>query len=183
MATTANRLISFREFAQLPEPEGFRYELRCGETAQIPPAHWKYPDLQEQVRAMLAAFALPTGRVVTEMPFRALPEYEYRISDVAFVSWKRWNVIDADGFLQGAPDIVVEILALSSMAVEILDKEKVCLENGCQEFWLVDRERRQVKVSTPDGHTMTFGPGKQVPLPLLSGTSAAIDAMFATANR
>jgi hypothetical protein len=33
---------------------------------------------------------------------------------------------------------------------EINDKEKLCLENGSKEFWVVDAKLRQVKVSTPN---------------------------------
>jgi Uma2 family endonuclease len=47
--------------------------------------------------------------------------------------------------------------------VEILDKEKLCLENGCREFWVVDAKRRQVKVSTPDGLTKTYQRGQEIP--------------------
>lgn len=59
----------------------------------------------------------------------------------------------------------------SNAWVEILDEEKLCLENGCREFWVVDTKRRQVKVSTPDGLTKTYQGGQEIPLTLFGGGS------------
>ena len=74
--------------------------------------------------------------------------------------------------------MVIEVLSPSNTVSEMLDREKVCLENGCQEFWLVDIERRQVKVSTPDGRTLTYRAGQEIPLPLLNSGRLAVDAIF-----
>jgi Uma2 family endonuclease len=68
--------------------------------------------------------------------------------------------VDPDDNTRGVPDLVVEVLTPSSAVAETYDKEKPCLENGAQEFWVVDPDRRQVKVSTPDGHTRTFRSGQ-----------------------
>jgi Uma2 family endonuclease len=52
------------------------------------------------------------------------------------------------------------------------------MNNGAKEFWVVDPDRRQVKVSTPDGRTITWQSGQEIPLPLFSGASIAVDAIF-----
>jgi hypothetical protein len=44
---------------------------------------------------------------------------------------------------------------------------------------VVDPERRQVKISTPDGHTITYQSGQQIPLPLFNGAQVAVDDIFA----
>jgi hypothetical protein len=53
--------------------------------------------------------------------------------------------------------------------------------NGAKEFWVVDPDRRQVKVSTPDGRTIAWQSGQEIPLPLFAGGGAgiAVDAIFA----
>jgi Uma2 family endonuclease len=79
--------------------------------------------------------------------------------------------------MQGAPDIVMEVLSPSNTASEMLDKEQICLENGAREFWVVDPVRRQVKVSGADGHAATYKAGQSVPL--WFGGTLPVDSIFA----
>ena len=60
----------------------------------------------------------------------------------------------------------------------MFDKEKLCLENGAREFWVVDPDHRQVKVSTPDGRTVTYRSGQQIPIPLCGKATVSVDAIF-----
>jgi Uma2 family endonuclease len=177
VATTTTRLMTFAEFEQLPTPQGFRFELRHGELVQVPFPKLKHYVTQTRLQSLLENAAAGAGMIGLEFGFRALQEYEYRRADVAFVFKDRWAHIDLDGYFEGAPDIVIEVLSPSNTVSEMLDKEKLCLENGSREFWVVDIERRQVKVSTPDGHTITYKSGQQIPL--LFGGHLAVDAIFA----
>lgn len=94
-----------------------------------------------------------------------------------FVPQERWQKIDLNGYFEGAPELVAEILSPSNTKKEILDKSKLCLENGAREFWVVDIDRRQVEVSTPDGRTITYPSGQQIPLFFATG-GLAVDAIF-----
>jgi Uma2 family endonuclease len=76
----------------------------------------------------------------------------------------------------GAPEIVAEVLSPSNSAAEMPEKERLCLENGCREFWEIDPKRRTVRVSTPDGRSKTYRTGQQIPL--LFGGELSLDAIF-----
>ncbi|MGH9632985.1 MAG: Uma2 family endonuclease [Bryobacteraceae bacterium] len=179
MAATT-QLITVEEFRKLPENDGaFYYELRHGEVARVTRPTLKHHRIQRHLRKFLEAASGDAGIVETELAYRALPEYELRVADVAWVPRERWEQADLNDNLRGTPDLVIEVLSPSNTATEIYDKEKLCLENGCREFWVVDPDRRQVKVSTPDGITTTFQAGQQVPLRLLGGSLMAVDAIFA----
>jgi Uma2 family endonuclease len=173
-------MITVAEYEQIPERnEGFYYELHHGELVKecFPKArHYK---TQRRLLRLLEGPAGNAGVVGIEIAFRPLPEYEVWAADVAFVSKDRWEQIDPDGYLLGAPELVIEILSPSNTAEEILDKEKTCLEGGCQEFWVVNEKRRQVKITTPDGVTKTYHEGQQIPLTLFGGASLAVSAIFA----
>ena len=56
---------------------------------------------------------------------------------------------DPEDNIRGAPELVIEVLSPSNTAAEIYEKEQICLANGAQEFWVVDPDRRQVKMTTP----------------------------------
>ena len=176
MATTTTRLMTFAEFEQLPDPQTFRYELRHGELIQVAFPKLKHSLIQKRLYDVVEQASADAGSAYVELGFRALPDGEYRRTDVAWVSKARWAEQDQEGYFRGAPDIVIEVLSPSNTMVEMLDKEKLCLENGSSEFWVVDIDRRQIKVSTPDGMTVTYKSGQEIPL--LFGGRLAVDAIF-----
>jgi Uma2 family endonuclease len=179
MAATPIRLMTVEEFQKLPEDSGpFYHELRHGELVSVTRPKLKHTHIQKRPERLLEAAAGEAGTVVMEMSFRPLPEYELRVADVAYVSRHRWEQSDPEDNLAGAPELVIEVLSPSNTAAEIYDKEKLCVENGAQEFWVVDPDRCQVKVSTPDGRTTTYVSGEEIPLLLFGGAKLAIDAIF-----
>ncbi len=174
MATTTNRLVTFAELEQMPDTDDRRYELRHGEL--VPPtAHW-HVQTQLCLRDLLEAAAHDKGVVLTEFGFRTLPEYEYRIADVVFISRERWDAMPENGYFEGAPELVIEVLPRRNTAAEMRDKQQLCLENGAKEFWVVDRLSRQVEVSTADGRTVIYKSGQEIPL--LFGGAIAVDQIF-----
>jgi Uma2 family endonuclease len=168
------------ELRKLPKIDGpFYYELRHGELVQVTRPKYKHYRIQNRLQELLRV-AAPAGSFIgIEFAFRAVPEYDLRVADVAFISAERVACIDPEDNLHGAPDLVIEILSPSNTAAEIYEKEKLCLEHGCQEFWVVDLDLRQVKVSTPDGLTRTYRSGQDIPLPLFGAATLAVDAVFA----
>jgi Uma2 family endonuclease len=173
-------LMTVEQFRSLHEDQGpFYHELRHGELVAVTRPKLKHHLIQDRLVQLLKPAAQAAGHVSMEFAFRALPEHELRVADVAFVSRERLNNTDPDDNLHGAPDVVVEVLSPSNTVAEIYDKEKLCLENGAQEFWVVDPDRRQVKVSTPDGRTTTYPSGQQIPLRLFGAAKVPVDAIFA----
>lgn len=178
VATTHTRLMTFAEFEQLPDEVCRRHELRRGELVQVaPPIHGHFL-VQRRLRRLLDAFAANVGEVEIEMAFRALPEYEYRVADVAFLTRDRWDSIPRNGTLAGAPELVIEVLSPSNTRTSLRERGKLCLENGSLEFWIVDLDHRQIEVSTPDGSTRTYKSGQQIPLFFAPGSTIAVDAVF-----
>jgi Uma2 family endonuclease len=169
--------MTFEEFAQLPEPQGFRYELHHGEVVEVPPPKIKHVRVQYQLRVWIEKACGPDAVVLTEMPYRPLPEHEYWVADVAYMPRERWDRIKE--YLFGVPELVVEVLSPSNTASEMRDKRKLCLANGAAEFWVVDPEQREVEISTPDGRSVIYGPGQQIPLFFAAGAHITVDAIFA----
>jgi Uma2 family endonuclease len=179
---TTTKLMTFAEFAQLPEREGVRRELRRGELIPLAPPKFDHFMIQQILRDLLDKAAAGRGRAYTELGFRALPEHEFRIADVAYASHQRLTDGRVQTYFQGAPEIVIEVLSPSNTAAEMNEKEKLCLENGCQEFWIVDPELRVVKISTPDGRAITYRSGQEIPLSLFNGGRLSVDSIFTPAE-
>ena len=176
MATTP-RLITFDEWEQIPNPPGGRYELHHGELVEVSSPLGPHVRAQWRLRRLLEPMAESTGIVHSEVPFRPLPEYEGWFADVAYVTKSRWDGIVR--CLEGAPELVIEVLSPSNRASEMLERERLCLGNGSVEFWVVDLEAKQVRVSTNDGRVANYQPGQSIPLFFAPGSSIEAASIFA----
>jgi len=178
MSATTTRLMTFAEFEKLPDEVCRRHELRHGELVEVPPPVHRHVWLQYQIRRLLEAHA-PEGDIVREeMPFRLMPDDEYWVVDVAYMTRTTWDRIDPGGYLNCAPELVVEVLSPSNTATEMNDRKMTFFKSGCKEFWLVDPVNRQIDVSTPDGVTTTYRAGLAIPLPLFGGAALPVDDIF-----
>jgi len=175
-ATTG--LMTIEQFWELPETHPFYYELHHGELVQVCRPKFGHTSIQMQLLKELLKRAGSNMSVGMEVPFRALPQYEFRVADVAMVSRDRMKQTDPEDVLQGAPELVVEVLSPSNTMSEINDREKLCLENGSREFWIVDPDLCQVKVSRPDGITTTFRAGQEISLAAFDASPLKVDEIF-----
>jgi Uma2 family endonuclease len=164
------------EFELLPETGGFRYELRRGEPVALVPPVLRHTKVQHKIASLLNKAAGDLGPAIIELGFLPVSEYEFRFANVAWTSTQRSAAQDPNGYFRGAPELVVEVLSPSNTGAEMIDKEKLCLENGAREFWVVDIDHRVVRVSTPDNLTVTYEAGQEIPL--LFGGKLAVDAIF-----
>ncbi len=175
MATAATALVTFAEFEKLPDPLGFRLELHNGEVVNVPPPKHGHSFIAHNLFDALKLACPPATFVGMELGFR-VADRNYRVSDVAMMPLARWRSLPRDGYMEGAPEVVVEVLSPSNSALEMLDKEQLCLENGCREFWIVDPKKQTVRISTPTGHFSIYKAGEQIPL--LYGGALAVNSLF-----
>jgi Uma2 family endonuclease len=176
---TVSGLMTVEEFRRLPEDGSFYYELHHGEAVRVSRPKLRHYCIQHFFLHKLTAVAGDRGFIGLEFNFRALPEYEFRVADVAFVSQERWSEINLDDDFHGVPDLVIEILSPSNTASQILEKERLCLKNGAREFWSADPATRLVRVSTPDGNSHTYALGEEIPLTVIGSGTLKVDEIFA----
>lgn len=180
MAAITSQLMTVEEFRKLPEDSGPVYhELRHGELVAVTRPKLKHIRIQKRLERLLEAVAGEDGVVIMELAFRPVAEHELRVADVAYVSKVRWDQANPDGDLAGAPDLVIEVVSPSNTVAELYEREQLCLANGSREFWVVDPDRRQIRVATPDGTTKTYGSGREIPLPLFGEARLSVDSVFA----
>ncbi len=166
------------QYSALPEPVGGRYELHHGELVFVTFVKHGHALIQNRIKELLDPLAKGRGVVWTEYAFRPLPEYELRSADVAFVSAARIAATDRNDYLRGAPEIVVEVLSPSNRTAEMVEKETLCLENGCLEFWLVDPKRKTVRVATPDRRSITYIESEKIPLTIPAPAELPVAEIF-----
>ena len=169
--------MTFEEMEQLPEFKGFRQELHHGELAEMPLPKFGHYSVQLRLRDLIAK-AAPEAVVGMEFGFKPLPQYEYWIADVAYTTRERAQKVPRKGYFEGVPELVIEVLSPSNSAKEMRERRKICLANGAVEFWTVDEDDREVEVSTPDGRSIIYKSGQQVPLFFAVDGRLDVDVIF-----
>jgi len=165
------------QFRQLPKGGEFTYELQDGKVVAVTrpkPRHWK---LQRRLSRLLEP-RLKAFEVAIEVPFRAVAKFNLRAADVAAISRERWDAIDPDDDLRGAPELVIEIKSPSNTQRKLQELISLCLQNGAVEGWILDVLKKTVSVTRSNNSTVTYGPGSTIPLTSFGGGELAVDEIF-----
>src|SRR5919198_3700188 len=112
--STAATLVTVEEFLRLPEPKSGHYELHRGEVVLVTAPKKGHQKLQERIRVLFSGIMQGRKVVRVEMAFQPAREYEVWEADVGVISKERDDATPDDEYLQGAPDLVVEVLSPSN---------------------------------------------------------------------
>lgn len=176
---TLPALMTVEEFQELPLDRGpVMHELHHGEVVTLTRPKAKHYSLQKRLEHLLEARAGHLGDVGIEMPFRAVPQFDLRAADVAFVSQDRWNAIDPNDNLRGAPEMVIEVKSALNTWAELRERASLCLANGCQDFWIVDEKTRTVTTINREGKVTKYSAADCVPLPLFDDEGLRLADIF-----
>ena len=159
-------LMTVEEYRQMPERAGDIQELHWGMVVTLSRPKMRHAKLQSRLARLLRPKAESLGVGETEVAFRALPEYDLRGADVAYVSRRRWDATDDDDNLHGSPELVIEVLSPSNTKAEIHEKAVLCLSTGTKAFWVVDPDRKTVSVTVEGGNPAVYRVGDRIPLPM-----------------
>jgi len=74
--------------------------------------------------------------------------------DLVYVSAERASIVTAKN-VQGAPDLVIEVLSPSTRRTDEVTKRKLYDRVGVREYWIVDPELETIKVHRRSDHGFT----------------------------
>jgi len=102
--------------------------------------------------------------------------------DILFITADRLHII-TDANVQGAPDLVVEVLSPFNARVDSIRKLGLYAKYGVQEVWFVPQEfdRLETLRLQPAGHydkPRLFLPGEEVTTDLLPGFALPVETIF-----
>lgn len=118
------------------------------------------------------------GVVDREFPYRPLPEHELWSADVAWVSQARYDSIDK--WLEGSPELVIEVKSPSNTKHELEDKAMTTLAGGAVQFWVVDQSLQTVVAYTRSSGIHVYRDRAQlIPAPMF-GASLTVESLFFT---
>ncbi len=145
MATTTSRL-SYDDLRQIP-PDRDRYELIEGELFRS-----AAPNTEHQRKVMNLSAQLwylvrehDLGEVFVAPYDVALDTSTVLEPDIVFVSKARQSIVKP-GCVEGAPDLVVEVVSDSSRIIDRFVKRDRYAEFGVPEYWLLDPFEPRIEV-------------------------------------
>ena len=138
--------LTYDEFRQLPD-DGRRYELIHGEVHLTPSPATRHQCVSQNLSNSLGPFVIKNGvgEVWTAPLDVRLGDDTAVQPDLIFVSDARAKII-LESYIDGAPDLVVEILLPSTAAHDRATKLALYAEAGVPEVWLLDPLARTVEV-------------------------------------
>ena len=164
--------------------DGVRRELVDGEVRETAPAGFGHGRVALNAGAVLREFvrARASGVVVAaETGFRLRRDPDtVQAPDAAFVAADRLpDPEDQRGFLELAPDLVVEVVSPSDRAEDVVQMARSWLAAGSRLVWVAHPQLRLVVVHRPDG-TATEVPvdGRLDGADVLPGFDVAVAELF-----
>jgi Uma2 family endonuclease len=137
---------TYSEFARLPD-DGNRYELIAGELYVTPAPRPSHQLISQRLHLLLASFVErhSLGWVLAAPVDVLFAEGDYVEPDLLFVRRDRVGIITDRG-IEGAPDLIVEILSDATERTDRGPKLRQYTRFGVPLYWVVDPDGRHVEV-------------------------------------
>jgi Uma2 family endonuclease len=145
MATTSKTL-NYEEWLALPETEGVE-EVVHGEIRKMPSNKWNHARAVEAIARRLRARLNPEATFVVTTVFGLVIRRNplaLRVPDLAV--FNAANLVEHDGYIHSAPELVVEVLSPANTRSERAEKLQDYESLGVPEVWVVSPEAQTVEV-------------------------------------
>lgn len=174
-------LLTYEDYLELPN-DGRRYEIIQGDLYVSPSPTSRHQVVLTRLLRALADFAdSRLWGIVLPAPMDVLfSPTNVNQPDILGVARERMAIIK-DNYVEGAPDLVVEIVSESTRRTDKIVKLKLYSEFGVREYWVVDPIIDSVELYTPgDGGLVRAREVSSgtVESQLLSGFSIAVEHLF-----
>jgi len=137
---------TYEDFLLFPE-DGKRHELIDGDHFMSPSPRTSHQIILGYLFNAFSNFLKQSrlGKVLIAPMDVVLSDLDVVEPDMLFIASVNLHLITENN-IQGAPDLVVEILSPSSRKTDEIIKRKLYEQYGVQEYWIVDPELEMVKI-------------------------------------
>ena len=178
--------LTYEDYVSFPD-DGKRHELISGEHYVTPAPFTKHQRISMNLAAALHHHCqqAKAGRVFSAPTDVIFTETDVVQPDILYIAKDQGRIITREN-IQGAPDLIVEILSDSTRRRDERLKRNLYEQHGVKEYWIVDPELDSVKVfrlhkgryDTPQELTIEQ-PSAILTTPLLPGFSLTFSDLFA----
>ena len=141
---------TYEDLLALPD-DGRRWEIVEGELHEMPAPSWAHAVIIANLIAAWFRVVRAVGGVIVAAPVDVFFAGASPVEPDILVLLPGNPAAPSARGLEGAPDLVVEVLSPSSRGHDLLTKRALYARAGVREYWLVDPDRRTVDVLTLEG--------------------------------
>jgi Uma2 family endonuclease len=165
--------------------DGKRHELIDGDHYVTPSPMLRHQDVAGQLYFHITAFLRdhPLGRVYIAPTDVVLSPKNVVVPDLLFVTRERQLILTPKN-LQGAPDLVLEVLSDSTRRTDEMVKRKLYERFGVVEYWVADPVVDRFRIYRSEDGTfarpveLSAEAGDSLTTPLLPGLSIPLTEIF-----
>lgn len=181
--TAETLLLTYEDYCQLPD-DGKRYELIEGEVHMIAAPTTEHQRISFNLTIAIGTYVRENslGSLFAAPTDVVLSRWDVVQPDLLFVGKDREAII-TETHIDGAPDLIIEILSPSTASLDQLVKRQLYARHGVRELWLVSPEANTIEVL--ELHKRAYrrrtlaGRGDTVTSSVLEGLELAVDEVFA----
>lgn len=178
--------LTYADYELLPN-DGLRHEIIDGEHYVTASPVTRHQRISRELFLAIQSYldAHPLGEVLYA-PFDVVMSFhDVVVPDLVYISKSRAHLITAKN-LQGAPDLVIEILSPSTRPRDERLKRDLYERAGVEEYWLVDPDSEVVTIYRRGGAAflppLHFNKSDVVTTPLFSGFALRLEHVLASAR-
>jgi Uma2 family endonuclease len=181
--------LTWEEYLAFEAPPGFRFEFDEGRLIVSPTGKNLHGRTLVVLAGLLWEYEKQTGgqhcAVFVEQSCFMPPGARDLRPDVAVVTDARREGLDPDGYIEGAPNIAVEVLSPRTRALDRGLKAVRYYEQGAEELWLFDPAAGSVEFCRrgADGWQNAHVAGQAYETPLLPGFGLELTSFWEAVRR
>jgi Uma2 family endonuclease len=172
---------TYEDYLLLPEEK--QYELIDGDLYMIPAPRPYHQIVSGEIEFALRQFVgeRKLGKIIDAPCDVYFSRHDIVQPDILFISAERLGIIK-ENYIEGPPDLVIEIISPSNPRKDRELKRKVYSRYGVREYWVVDPDAKSIEVLTRQEGDLkivqTFVAEDYLISPLLEGFRLSLPAIF-----
>lgn len=143
--TVEKKKFTYQDYQNLSED--IRYELIEGELIMTPSPTPHHQRISRKLEFLIEKFVNENnlGEIFHAPCDVYLDEHNVVQPDIFFISKDRAHII-GEKKIEGAPDLIIEIVSENSVYKDTVQKKKIYANYGVKEYWIVVPEEKMVEV-------------------------------------
>ena len=148
MTSIAEKKITVPEFLDMDFEEGYIYELINGEIMRRTSPNRDHQDVSMMLSMLLNTYILSNklGKLYAAPMDVYLTEFDLVVPDLTFVSKNNEALHKNELYIEGVPDLIVEILSKGTQNVDRGKKNTQYKKFGVKEYWIVNPRSKSIEI-------------------------------------